>query len=138
MQLSLGLRHYFNYIAAASTPIHASLEFLLQVLHTIIVLSQWLLFYMTIGETMMRGETEMNATTIKFAEQGMESYTLYSQVLHALDSFVCLGFYAVSTVFQLFNGDSSTIYVSWTILFLTSTLPVHYPDTAKPVVVLFP
>ena len=26
-----------------------------------------------------------------------------------------LGFYAVSTVFQLFNGDSSQIHVSWTI-----------------------
>ena len=29
--------------------------------------------------------------------------------------FVCLGFYAVSTVFQLFNGDSSQIHASWTI-----------------------
>ena len=27
----------------------------------------------------------------------------------------CLGLYAVSTVFPLFNGDSSQIYVSWTI-----------------------
>ena len=30
-------------------------------------------------------------------------------------SLVCLWFYAVSTVFQLFNGDSSQIHVSWTI-----------------------
>ena len=29
--------------------------------------------------------------------------------------FVWLGFYAVSTVFQLFNGDSAQIHVSWTI-----------------------
>ena len=52
---------------------------------------------------------------------------------------VYLGFYAVSTVFQLFNDDSSQIHVddvSWTIL--TSTLPVQYPDTGMPVVVLFP
>ena len=31
------------------------------------------------------------------------------------DLFVCLGFYAVSTVFYLFNGDNSQIRVSWTI-----------------------
>ena len=38
--------------------------------------------------------------------------------------FVCLGFYAVSTVFQLFKGDSSQIRVSWTIFnkYLTSPL----------------
>ena len=29
--------------------------------------------------------------------------------------FFCLGVYGISTVFQLFNGDSSPIYVSWTI-----------------------
>ena len=37
----------------------------------------------------------------------------------------CLGFYAISTVFQLFNGDSSQIHVSWTNIFnqcLTSQL----------------
>ena len=28
---------------------------------------------------------------------------------------VCLGFYAGSAVFQLLNGDSSQIHVSWTI-----------------------
>ena len=37
---------------------------------------------------------------------------------------VCFGFYAVSTVFQLFNSNSSQIHVSWTI-FLTSSYPVH-------------
>ena len=37
---------------------------------------------------------------------------------------VCLGFYPVSTVLQLFNGDSSQIHVSWTIFnqYLTSPL----------------
>ena len=37
---------------------------------------------------------------------------------------VCLGFYPVSTVFQLFNGDSSQIHVSWTFFnqYLTSPL----------------
>ena len=85
MQLSLGLRHYFNYIAATSAPIHASLEFLLQVLHPIFVLSHWLLSYITFVETMMRGETEMNATTIQLAEPEMQSCTPYSQVMYALD-----------------------------------------------------
>ena len=34
----------------------------------------------------------------------------------------CLGFYAISTVFQLCNRDSSQIHVSWTIFnqYLTS------------------
>ena len=39
-----------------------------------------------------------------------------------------LGFYAVSTVFKLFNGDSSQIHVSWTIFnqYLTSPLSWHW------------
>ena len=39
-----------------------------------------------------------------------------------------LEFYAVSTVFQLFNGDSSQIHVSWTIFnqYLTSPLSWHW------------
>ena len=44
------------------------------------------------------------------------------------------GFYAVSTVFQLFNGDSFQTQVSWTI---SISLPVHWSDTVRPVVVLF-
>ena len=42
--------------------------------------------------------------------------------------FDCLGFYAVSTVFQLFNGKSSQIHVSWTIFnqYLTSPLSRHW------------
>ena len=42
--------------------------------------------------------------------------------------FVCLAFYAVSTVFQLFNSDSSQIHVSWTIFnqYLTSLLSWHW------------
>ena len=31
-----------------------------------------------------------------------------------IDLYVCFGFYAVSTIFQLFHGDSSQIHVSWT------------------------
>ena len=42
---------------------------------------------------------------------------------------ICLGFYAVSTVFQLFNGDSSQIHVSWTFFLnqrLTSPWSWHW------------
>ena len=41
---------------------------------------------------------------------------------------VWLGFYEVSTIIQLFNGDSSQIYVSWTIFnqYLTIPLPWHW------------
>ena len=43
---------------------------------------------------------------------------------------VCLGFYAVSTLFQLLNSDSSQIQVSWTIFLpsfcLTSPLSRHW------------
>ena len=54
-----------------------------------------------------------------------------------VDLFVCFflwGFYAVSTVFQLFNGDSSQAHVSLTNFnqCLTS------PDNSRPVVVSFP
>ena len=42
--------------------------------------------------------------------------------------FVCLGFHVISTVFQLFNSDSSQIHVSWTIFnqYLTSPLSLHW------------
>ena len=42
--------------------------------------------------------------------------------------FVCLGFYVVSTVFQLFNSDSSQTHVSWTIFnqYFTSPLSWHW------------
>ena len=44
-----------------------------------------------------------------------------------LEKFV-KGFYAVSTVFQLLDGDSSQIQVSWTIFnqYLTSPLSWHW------------
>ena len=47
-------------------------------------------------------------------------YFSFTQCIH----FVCLGFYAVSTVFQLLNGDILQIHVSWTIFnqYLTSPL----------------
>ena len=50
--------------------------------------------------------------------------------------FVCLGFYTVSNVFQLFNGHKSQIHVSWTIF--NQYLTVYYPDIGGPVIVLFP
>ena len=45
-----------------------------------------------------------------------------------LDKNACLGFYVVSTVFNLSNGDSSQIHVSWTIFnqYLTSPLSWHW------------
>ena len=62
---------------------------------------------------------------------------LFKQNPHVKCSFwVLLSILLVLLVFQLFNGDSLQIHVSWTIL--TSTQPVHYPDTGGPVVVLFP
>ena len=64
---------------------------------------------------------------------GWSETTLYANVRKSLFAyckpkfclFVCLfGFYAVTTVFQLFNGDSSKIHVSWTISnqYITSPL----------------
>ena len=49
-----------------------------------------------------------------------EAIPLYSHISRQVSTiclFVCLGFYVVSTIFQLFNGDSSQIHVSWTISF---------------------
>ena len=48
--------------------------------------------------------------------------------LWTLKKFNCLWFYAVSTVFQLFNGDSSQIHVSWTIFdqYLISPIFWHW------------
>ena len=42
--------------------------------------------------------------------------------------FICMVFYTVSTVFQLFNGYSSQIHVPWTIFnqYLTSPLSWHW------------
>ena len=52
--------------------------------------------------------------------------TMFSKVFFC-KIIVCLGFYAVSTIFQLFNGDSLQIHVSWTISdqYLTSPLSLH-------------
>ena len=49
---------------------------------------------------------------------------------------VCLGFYAVSTVFQLFNGNISQIQVSWTSFNqnLTSPLSWHWQVSAIPII----
>ena len=43
------------------------------------------------------------------------NYQAFFVCLFVVCLFVCLGFYAVSKVFQLFNADSSQIHVSWTI-----------------------
>ena len=47
--------------------------------------------------------------------------------------FICLGFYAISTVYQLFNGDRSQIHVSWTIFnkYLTHSLLHHFQTVPK-------
>ena len=50
----------FSYIAAASAPIHAFLEFLLPVPHIIFFPSHLLLFHITIVETTDSGERGMN------------------------------------------------------------------------------
>ena len=67
--------------------------------------------------------------------KAMAPYRLFSEnsrakgeLGHFRNLFVCLGFYAVSTVFQLFKGDGSQIHVSWTIFdqHLTSPLSRHW------------
>ena len=59
-----------------------------------------------------------------------------SIVWYLIVLFLSLGFYSVSTVFQLFNGDSSQIYVSWTIFnqYLTSSLFWHWQASAIPII----
>ena len=49
---------------------------------------------------------------------------------------ICLEFYAVSTVSQLFNATVHITMIPG--LLLTSTSPVHNPDTGGPVIVLSP
>ena len=67
------------------------------------------------------GETYLNLH-IKFVFQMVENIKEKEKMLETSFSpassnyiFVCLGFYAVSTVFYLFNGDSSQIDATWTI-----------------------
>ena len=47
-----------------------------------------------------------------------------------------LGFYAVSTVFQLFNGDSSQIHVYWTIFNQHSTIPLSWHSRSAVAIIL--
>ena len=51
-------------------------------------------------------------------------YVILNRVISFLIKFGCLGFYTVSTVLQLFNGDGPQIHVSWAIFdqYLTSPL----------------
>ena len=58
------------------------------------------------------------------------SHNILSSHAMATIQIVCLGFYSVSTVFQLFNGDSSQIpcfldYVSLTTWFSKSEVVLH-------------
>ena len=74
----------------------------------------------------------MKENTVKKEDKaGYRSIFFFLPVCFQLSNFhsalICLGFYAVSTVFQLFNSDRSQIYVSWTIFnqYLTSPLSRH-------------
>ena len=53
-------QQYFSFIAAASAPIHAFLEFFLPVLRTTSFPSHWLLSHITIVKTTDSCEREMN------------------------------------------------------------------------------
>ena len=59
-----------------------------------------------------------------FQKTALSSESLKVGIVWLRVKFVCLGFNAVSTVFQLSNGDSSQIQVSWTIFdqYLTGPL----------------
>ena len=84
---------YFSYIAAASAPIHAFLEFFLPVLRTILFPSHWLLFHITIDETTDSGERGMNPVEMtiinprkeSLAEPGIEPATFCYQVCNSTD-----------------------------------------------------
>ena len=69
----------------------------------------------------------LNVTYEPLLDRVDQRQTAHNVQIHLIDlckEFVCLGFYAVSTVFQLFNCDSSQIHVSWTIFnqYLTGPL----------------
>ena len=54
--------------------------------------------------------------------------------------FACVGFYALSRVFQLFNDDSSQIHFLWTIYnqYLNSPLYWHWRDNRSAIpIILF-
>ena len=91
MVLKAVFQHYFNYIAAVSTPINALLEFLSRVLHTTYPFQDNGCFPTTTKvyikvETMDSSEKEMNpvATTIlgkKLTEPGTKPPTSWSLAL---------------------------------------------------------
>ena len=55
------IQQYVSYIAVASEPIHAFLEFFQPVLRTIFFPSHWLLYHKGIVETNDSGEIEINS-----------------------------------------------------------------------------
>ena len=54
----MSFQQYFNYIMAASAPIHAFLDFFKPVLRTIFFPSHWLLSHLTIVKTTDNGVRE--------------------------------------------------------------------------------
>ena len=54
-----------------------------------------------------------------------------SIILATMNLFVCLGFYTVSAVCQLFNGDSSQIHLSWSIFNQCLTNPLSWHSRAS-------
>ena len=64
--------------------------------------------------------------------------TCKNKGLFGEEGFAYLKFYAISTVFQLFNSDSSQIHVSWTIFnqYLTSPLSWHWWASHSAVIII--
>ena len=132
-------------IAAVIGSINPFLNFILPVLCTISFPSNWLLSNITIIETVSSGERGIHPVTRlssivgkKLTELGIEQGTSCAKPLHEIrgisqnfvvkeqliQMFVCLGFYAISKVFQLFNSDSSQIHVTRTIFDQYFTSPL--------------
>ena len=78
---------YFSYIAATSAPTYAFLEFSLPLLSTIFFPSHWLLYHITIAETMDSGERGMNPVTMTIINPQTECWLSpgSNQVLYATD-----------------------------------------------------
>ena len=72
--VSRRFQRYFSYIAAASAPIHAFLQFFLPVLRTIFFPSHWLLSQITIVETTDNGERGMNPVAMTISNPRKEHW----------------------------------------------------------------
>ena len=82
-------RHQFSYISVASAPVHAFLEFLSPVFHTIFIQSHWLLFYVVISKQLSAVKEDLillqwlsSVLGEKFAELGIKPAMPCSQVLY--------------------------------------------------------